>query len=108
MNVDTTRTITPVAVQAYHVSGTFDAGSYRLVTGAAVDQKIYITGLQVITDTMPFRLEDSAGNVLYTVNGNSMGTSGGMSTGAGGTDIIAVFGSDSPTIIDMWLTAFIA
>jgi hypothetical protein len=102
---DTTKTIAPVAVQAYHVSDSFSAGTYRLIEGAP-DKKIYITTIQISVDTAPIRIEDSSGRLLLNVNGNSLGGSGGITT-AVGADVNVVFTNET-TNLDLYMTAFIA
>lgn len=62
---------------------------------------IYIT-----TDTAPFSLQDSTGNVLFEMhNSGGYGGSGGFLS-APGSGLNAIF--ESPTTLDMCVTAYIA
>lgn len=101
---DTTKTIAPVQVQAYRISDSFSAGTYRLIEGSP-GKKIFITTIQITVDPSPIRIEDSSGNILVNVNGNSLGGSGGLSA-AVGADINAVFTAES-TNLELYVTAFL-
>ena len=102
---DTSKTILPVAIQAYRVADTFDAGTYRMIEGQPGKQ-IFVTGLQITTDTAPFSLWDSTGNVLFEMrNPGVCGGSGGFQS-APGSDLNAVF--ESPTTLAMYISVFIA
>lgn len=101
---DTSKLMLPVTTQTYHITDTFNSGTYLLIEGVE-GKKIYITNIRVLTDTVPFYLKDESDATVVTIDSTHIDRFGEINLPVG-SGLYGVFTALS-TYVDMYVITFI-